>query len=322
MRTVAFFNHKGGVGKTTLLFNTAVVLSQMGRRVVLLDADAQANLTALALPEARVLAAIEQHRTIWDVVSPVVTGAGDLRMVAPEQIRDTLWILPGDIRISNFEAIAPVGWTEALAGEARGFRVTSAMHRVLQALASEVNADLALIDLGPNVNALNRSVLISTDGFVVPLAPDLFSVMALPSVGQSIKTWITQWKTALGNKPADLELSLPEGLPKPLGYLSQQFSTYRKSPTTAFQQWLDKIPDAYTDGILRPLANAGVPIPAGDHSLRSLKNYGALVPTAQEGNKALFELDGREAYGSQYTKAQESRELFQAVAETILAKLG
>lgn len=321
MKTVAFFNHKGGVGKTTLLFNTAVVLGQMGQRVLLLDADAQANLTALALAEDAVQAAVDEHRTIWSALSPLVSGAGDIQVVQPVGIRENVWILPGDIRVSNFEAIAPVGWTEALAGEERGFRVTSAMYRLLVVLNAQLNLDLALIDLGPNVNALNRSVLIATDGFVVPLAPDLFSVMALPSVGQSIRTWVTQWKTARGNVPPEMNIALPEGKPKPLGYLSQQFSTYRKSPTAAFQNWIDRIPSAYEEGILVPLGAAGIPIPSGEHSLRSLKNYGALVPTAQESNKALFELDGREAYGSQHTKAQDSREMFLAVAESILEKL-
>jgi chromosome partitioning protein len=294
----------------------------MGKRVLLIDADAQANLTALALPEEEVAGAINRGETIWDVASPLVSGAGDIQSVPPKQIRDNVWLLPGDIRISNFEAITPVGWTEALAGEARGYRVTSAMYRAALALNDAIKADIALIDLGPNVNALNRSVLIACDGFVVPLAPDLFSVMALPSVGQSIKTWVQQWKTALSNKPATVALAMPAGSPRPLGYLSQQFSTYRRNPTSAFQQWMERIPDAFEGGVILPLSEAGIPIPHGERNLGSLKNYGALIPTAQEVNRALFELGGRDARGSQFTKAQESREVFEPVARSIIKRLG
>ena len=322
MKTIAFFNHKGGVGKTTLLFNVAVVLGELGKRVVLLDADAQANLTGLALPEDNYQECLDADETIWAALSPLVSGAGDIKRVPPRKIRDNVSIMPGDIRVSNFEAICPVGWTEALAGEARGFRVTSALHRLLIDLRTEEDADVALVDLGPNVNALNRTALIAADGFVIPLAPDLFSVMALPSVGQSLKTWIAQWRTAKSNTPDGLELRLPKGTPSPLGYLSQQFSTYKKSPSSAFQKWLDRIPDAYQSGVVDHLMSAEVPTPSGDHSLGSLKNYGALVPDAQEANKALFELSGKEALGSQYTKAQQSRDVFKEVAETMLSRLG
>jgi chromosome partitioning protein len=322
MKTVAFFNHKGGVGKTTLLFNVGVVLGEMKKRVILIDGDAQSNLTALALSEKNYQACTSDDHTIWSAVSPLVSGAGDIKKIPPRQIRDNVWLLPGDIRVSNFEEICPVGWTEALAGQARGFRVTSAMYRVALGLRDVVKAEIALIDLGPNVNALNRSVLIAVDGFVVPLAPDLFSVMALPSVGTSLKRWVTEWRTALEHKPEDLKLALPGGLPRPLGYLSQQFSTYRKSPSSAFKQWMNRIPGAYQDGVIAPLKKIDIEPPKGDFSLGSLKNYGALIPTAQDGNKALFELSGRQALGSQDTKAQASRTMFVKVATEILNRLG
>lgn len=321
MKTVAFFNHKGGVGKTTVLFNVAVVLGELGKRVIIVDADAQANVTALALSEENYRRCVDDNKTVWTSFSPLVSGAGDISEIPPRQIRDNVWILPGDIRLSNFEAKCPVGWTEALAGEERGFRVTSAAYRLLLALQQSVNAEVIIVDLGPNVNALNRSMLIAIDGFVVPLAPDLFSVMALPSVGNSLKMWINQWATAKSNVPANLEIPLPKGVPSPVGYLSQQFSTYRKSPSASFKQWLDRIPSAYEDGIINSLKDTNAPLPQGDHALGSIQNFGALVPTAQESNKALFELSGREAYGAQYTRAQESRNVFARIGQAILDRL-
>lgn len=166
-----------------------------------MDADAQANLTGLALSEDAYQQQIDNGTTIWNAVAPLVTGAGDLQVPRPTQIRRGAWLLPGDIRLANYEAILPVGWTEALAGEARGFRVTSAMHRLFRELQRQTDAEYVLVDLGPNVGALNRTALIASDGFVVPLSPDLFSLMALPSVGNSLREWNRQWKTAQTNKP-------------------------------------------------------------------------------------------------------------------------
>jgi len=318
MRVVAFFNHKGGVGKTTLLFNVALALHELGRSVVIFDADAQANVTGLALAENRYDDALKGDSTIWSTVAPLVTGAGDIRLKTPTEIREQVWIVPGDIRLSNFEAILPVGWTEALAGEARGFRVTSALHRLFTAVGKGTQADYALVDLGPNVGALNRSALIAADGFVVPLAPDLFSLMALPSVGNSIRDWSRQWQTAVSNRPAGLDFELPAGSPRPLGYVSQQFSVYGRRPAAAFRDWLARIAQAYQQGVLSPLAATN---PGEDNELGSLPNFGTLIPTAQHANKAIFELTGNEARGAQYTRAQDSRELFQSIADRIASQL-
>lgn len=318
MRVVAFFNHKGGVGKTTLLFNVALALHELGKSVVIFDADAQANITGLALTEAQYDSALESDFTIWATVAPLVTGAGDISVKTPIEIRERVWVVPGDIRLSNFEAILPVGWTEALAGEARGFRVTSALHRVFSAIGEATDADFALVDLGPNVGALNRSALIASDGFVVPLAPDLFSMMALPSVGNSIRDWKRQWATAVGNQPDSLGFRLPSGDPQPLGYVSQQFSVYGNRPAAAYRDWLIKIASEYQKGVLSPL---GATSRAGDDQLGALKNFGTLVPTAQNAHKAIFELTGNQARGAQYTRAQGSRKTFADIATGMIARL-
>lgn len=115
VKVVAFFNHKGGVGKTTILFNVAIALAQIGKKVVLFDADSQANLTALAVTEKRYQQALDEERTIWSALEPLVTGAGDFKVIEPLWLRNNLWLIPGDIRLADFEGICPTGWTEALA---------------------------------------------------------------------------------------------------------------------------------------------------------------------------------------------------------------
>jgi cellulose biosynthesis protein BcsQ len=52
MKKIALFNHKGGVGKTTLTVNIADALASAGKRVLLVDADPQCNLTSFYLEEA------------------------------------------------------------------------------------------------------------------------------------------------------------------------------------------------------------------------------------------------------------------------------
>lgn len=318
--TVAFFNHKGGVGKTTLIFNVGLAVAATGSRVLFIDADAQANLTALALPPDGVEAVYKQRDTISDYFGPLVDGSGDIANPRPVEIRDNAWIVPGHIMLSEYEGICPTSWTEALAGQKRGLRVTTAPFRLAQNAAAAVGADLVIFDVGPNVGALNRNILLACGGFVVPLAPDLFSLSALDSVGRSVAAWTTEWRIVV-NSARETEIPYPLGSPSPLGYISQQFATYRQAPAEAYRRWLSEIPDTYRNHVVEPLRRVGISIPFGNDKIGEVRNLSSLVPIAQRGNAAIFELGGSEARGAQYTRARDTFEEFSRIGTEIVARL-
>ena len=324
MDQIAFFNHKGGVGKTTLLFNVGLAMARQGKTVLFIDADAQANLTSAALDMDVYEKALNSGQTIHACLQPVINSTGDIKVIPPIKVRDRAYILPGDIRLSSFEEILPTAWVEAVAGNYRGFQISSAMYRLIEGLGAVVHADVALIDLGPNVGALNRAIMVGAEGFVVPLAPDLFSLTALPSVGKSTSRWIGDWHAALAASARaglEFEIALPQGYPSPLGYVNQQFVTYRKAPAEAFRRWVNLIPKTYQEGIVDPLMRAEIAVPPPPHLLGEVKNLSSLIPMAQQANKAVFELTGSQARGAQYTRAQDTLELFLKLAERIENRL-
>lgn len=83
MKTMAFFNHKGGVGKTTLAVNVADTLVDLGVKVLMVDADPQCNLTSFYLEEKQLDELLGESDdvdggTIWSAIKPVVDGKGPI----------------------------------------------------------------------------------------------------------------------------------------------------------------------------------------------------------------------------------------------------
>lgn len=324
LKSIGFYNHKGGVGKTTLLFNLGMALQRQGKKVLFVDGDAQANLTSISLSDSQIESVYSDSRTIYDGLAPLVEGYGDVAEIEPVQIRDNAWVLPGHIRLSVFEEIAPEGWTAALAGNPRGFRVSTAIARLSQQVGDSVSADYIFMDLGPNVGAFNRAALLAADGFVIPMSPDLFSLTALSSVGESAARWVEEWTIARGaadRRGLALEFELPVGKPSPLGYISQQFAVYREQPAEAYRRWISQIPDKYREGIVIPLTAAGVVVPPGDGKIGEVRNLSSLIPMAQRNRSAIFELTGTEARGAQFTRAQDTYSLFSDLAGEVLERL-
>jgi chromosome partitioning protein len=324
VKTIAFYNHKGGVGKTTLLFNLGLALEVKGSNILFVDGDAQANLTSISLSDDNIERVYSENRTIYHGLAPLVEGSGDVSPIEPVQIRPRAWVLPGHINLSVFEEIAPEGWVSALAGNPRGFRVSTAVQRLMNMVGGHIDADYILLDLGPNVGAFNRPALLAADGFVIPMAPDLFSLTALPSVGESVGRWVEEWQIAIGSanrRGLDLGFDLPSGLPSPLGYISQQFAVYRERPAEAYRRWIAQIPDAYKRGVLTPLQEAGVKCPVEPGKIGEVRNLSSLIPMAQRNRSAVFELTGTEARGAQFTRAQDTLKLFTELAEEVLRRL-
>ncbi len=176
---IAFFNNKGGVGKTSLVYHLAWMYSEAGMRVVAADLDPQANLTAAFLDEEHLEQLWDDKKspkTIYGGIQPLMKGLGDIVKPHIEKITENLALVAGDLSLSGFEDELSAQWPACLEGNERAFRVISAFWRIIQSAAEKHKTDVVLMDLGPNLGAINRSALIAADFVVVPLSPDLFSL--------------------------------------------------------------------------------------------------------------------------------------------------
>ena len=156
---IAFFNNKGRVGKTSLVYHLAWMYAELGVRVVAADLDPQANLTAAFLDEDRLeeLWPDGDHpQTVFGCVQPLLQGTSDIAIPHLEDIEDRLALLVGDLALSGFEDELSDVWPKCLDSHPRAFRVISAFWRLMQKAAAMHDAGIILMDLGPNLGALSR----------------------------------------------------------------------------------------------------------------------------------------------------------------------
>ena len=322
---LTFFNNKGGVGKTSLVFHLAWMFSTMGKRVVAIDLDPQANLTSAFLPESTLESLwdpddqTQRNTTIYQCIRPL-TEVGDLLAPQTQRITDRLHLVPGDLGLAGFEDFLSQEWPNALGSGNlyRPFRVLSAFWQVAQMAAQQHCADIILADVGPHLGAINRSALIASDHVVIPLAADLFSLQGLRNLGPTLAAWRADWTKRRDNW-ANPAFELPTGAMRPEGYILMQHSERLSRPAKAYKKWADRIPATYIESVLR----GGSGPASEDNCLAQLKHYRSLVPMAQEVRKPIFQLTSADgAIGSHSYAVTDARADFGALALTILARLG
>lgn len=325
MKKLAFFNNKGGVGKTTLVYHVAWMMSELGHRVIAADFDPQANLTAMALKPSQIeLIEDDKIESIYDVVAPVIAKGGEIESVFVK-VTDNFALIPGDLELSNTEDALSREWTQCLSDSPldreRAFAVTTSLAMALNAAADDFDADIALIDVGPNLGAINRSALLDADYVVVPVAPDIFSLKGLTNVGRGLGEWRKGWQKRLTNAPK-LGEEWPNGEMQPLGYVVSRFSVYAGERAAHFSRWINRVPRVFHQDVLGESSPFSGDIDHDPARLAWLKDYRSLMPMAMEVNKPIFKLttsDG--AIGGHQAGVQQAYADFEALCKEILRRI-
>lgn len=324
MKTIGFFNNKGGVGKTSLVYHVAWMLGLLGRRVLAVDLDPQANLTSMFLPEERLEEIWEQtpRPTLHGAVSPQFRGVGDIVPPAIEEVQERIGLLAGDLELSQIEDDLSQAWPKCQSGDERSFRVMSAFARAIGVGGAAFAAEVALVDVGPNLGALNRAALLACDFVVVPLGADLFSLQGLRNMGPTLRKWRATWQQMRPNNP-DPSLVLPPGMIEPIGYVVMRHSVQAGRPARAFGKWIARIPADYRRFVLdRPDGEAS-DVESDPNRIARLKDYRSLMPMAQETRKPMFLLrpaDG--AFGGHQGAVLDCYGDFEALTREIIRRVG
>lgn len=320
---MTIFNHKGGVGKTTLTANIAFALSSLGKSVLLVDSDPQCNLTSYLLSDEVVDDLLDRSSdpaaggTIWTAVKPVMDQTGVGRLVNPIMIGDVA-LLPGDIRLSEFEEFLGDAWADGFKRRLGGLRATGAISEIVSRLRKQRPFDFVFYDTGPNIGPLNRVLVLDSDFFIVPVACDLFSMRALATLGQTIKKWIIDADVMRSIAPADAVRLRSE--PRFLGYVPQRFRVYGQKMTREANSYFREIGKrVYGDvsSVLRKIDEDLAPAGSTDPVLGTVRDFTDIVQRAQREGVAMWLCSSRDK------KSKEAaRTAFDGIASCIVRRTG
>jgi hypothetical protein len=232
---------------------------------------------------------------------------------------------PGDLGLSRFEDHLSDAWPRCHNRDAAAFRAMTAFHRLAHQGGEQCGADLILIDVGPNLGAINRAALIAADHVVVPLGADLFSLQGLKNLGPVMREWRGIWKELLLKSPKGL--NVPKGLMEPVGYVVSQHGVRESRPVKSYDRWVAQIPKTYRESVLDHAEGRApeerAPNPKNDpYALAMLKHYRSLMPMAMDARKPMFHLKSSDgAIGAHMEAVRKCHEDFLKLAKIIAEKI-
>jgi cellulose biosynthesis protein BcsQ len=321
LQSIAVFNNKGGVGKTTLLCNLASHLAlKRNKRVLVIDADPQCNATQSLFDDSTVEAFYtRQAFTIHSVVRPLAKGRGFTRdIISHASPSFGVDVLVGDPDLGLTEDLLATDWVQGTAGDVRGLRTTLLFSHLLQKCGGY---DFVFFDMGPSLGSINRAVLLSCDYYITPMSLDIFSLKAIENISKSLEAWRTRYERGLESVDDyldDLEVGSPGWHLKFAGYVTQQYTFKRDArgemrPVKAFERIMRRVPEIINENI-----SSGI-VPIEDLQLGSIPTLHSLVPLGQTNRKPIFALQGKDGVvGAHFTKVKEFEQIVAGISDRLL----
>ncbi len=247
MKVLSLFNNKGGVGKTTLSYHFSHALSELGKKVLLIDLDPQCNLSLYSMPseeihkiwepednfidgagfdsakkslsESEYEKLLKKPRTIHFLLKPTEEGTGDInKVVPPYKLKTNLDIIPGRLTLHMYEYKISERWSGAYQGDPLSIRTITKIRDLCTKYSDQYGYDYIVIDTSPSLGALNKVIISTVDGFIVPCTPDLFSLYGLRNIGKSLGVWKKELDTIYQLISKEKRLSFPQNFVSFLGY--------------------------------------------------------------------------------------------------------
>ncbi len=324
-KIISLFNNKGGVSKTTTTFHLGWKLAELGYKTLIVDTDPQCNLTGLCLNSDKENKLSNFYRknghNLKEALSPVFDNK-------PEPLRpsvcykfddnENLLLLPGHIDFSEYDATYNIA--ENLAGSMVMFgNVPGALRNLLLLTAEEYSLDYILLDMSPSISATNANILMESDYFIIPCAPDYFCYMAIESLTKVFPKWNDTYQNLKNNEIfKNATYKMKPDSPKFIGTIQQRYRPRNGSPVKAFSEWITDINNLVSQKLVPVLQKNNMIVPnlsqycSEDYNLINIADFNSLIAQSQTHTTPVFLLTQEqiEQSGKVWANMKKSRDDF------------
>ena len=334
-KRIAIFNHKGGVSKTTSVYNIGWMLSKQ-YNVLVVDADPQCNLSSLILGDGFEKYYIEdstKNQNIKDGVHAAFSGKPvpikAVNCFSPVR-SPSLYLLAGHANLSEYDAALTFAQTSNNAITTLQ-NLPGAFSELIKLTEEKYSIDYTFIDLNPGLSAINQNLFLSSHAFIVPTNPDPFSLMAIDTLKNILPKWVS-WKKNAVQLFADSAYPLVEGEPKFIGSLIQRFNVRNGRAARPYRDNITEIKDKISGDFFAAISTVGMTLSAGEYTkdfidagycLEEIPDFQGLLPKSQQVGVPVFDLldNELEATGPILDGMIKSRDNFRSKFQSLNSKL-
>lgn len=332
MYKIAVFNHKGGVSKTTTVYHLGWMLTNKGKRVLLVDTDSQCNLTLTVIGDDNYEQFNEENpiTNIKSALSPAFDSRPELiQPINAVQVKENtkLFLIPGSFEITEYEVQLGVSFQLSHSFSTMK-NLPGAFNYLIETTAQKYNIDYVLLDLNPSLSAINQDLVLISDFFIVPTAPDYFSKMALKSIARILPNW-EKWAKQARQLFSDATYTLPNVTPRFLGYTVNDYTLKSGEPSKAFQIIIDELRTVINTDIIPSLDRVDMTLNRElyngfDYCLAKIPNFHSLQPRFQQYGLPIFELTNAQIGSTgpvleqQAANREKFRNIYSALADKVI----
>ena len=276
MKIISLFNNKGGVGKTTLAYHLSCALAADGKKVLMIDLDPQCNLTICAydteklheiwqsedafinesfestkdkLSPEELRIVNEKPHTIHYLLKPTEEGTADLEKLPPPiRLATNLDLLPGRLTLHMYEEKISERWNSVYRGDPLAIRTITKIRKIAVDYSAQYNYDYVILDTSPSLGTLNKVIISTVDGFIIPCFPDMFSLYGIRNIGRSLSAWKRELDIIYSLISNDKRKNFPRKFVQFLGYTIYNAKKYdsqrnKYALAAAHYSYVERIPE-------------------------------------------------------------------------------
>jgi chromosome partitioning protein len=248
VKIVSVINYKGGVGKTSLTANLAAELAWRGKKILLIDLDAQASLTFSLITPDDWQDNYAPSQTIKSWFDSFEQGTPlSLKSIVhvPARINDRLAARGGRVD-AIYSHLGLINVDLELATNIGGATLAQAkknflkIHRRLAdglSVFGKDDYDLVLIDCPPNFNIVTKTAIIASDYILVPARPDYLSTMGIDYLMTSVNRLVGDYNEFAALEQGEKVAAIK---PKLLGVVFTMIQEYGEKPMAAQRAFMSK----------------------------------------------------------------------------------